>query len=253
MALARKNQLTVQRLPALPENPTTMQIIAMASRDPTVDVQKMRELLALKREEDQIIAKGYYNTAMTKVQNEVDVVTKDRKNDSTSSKYATYQALDTAIRPIYLEHGFNLSFDTADIGKPDFVRVVAEVSHKKGFMKSHHIDMPADGIGPKGGGVMSKTHATGSAVTYGKRYLLAMIFNIVTGDDDGQAAGKVLNGVIDETQAEKLMARIAEVGADISKVCLAIGHDIARVQDCPKSEYDRVMTALAAFGKRQHK
>ena len=50
--------------------------------------------------------------------------------------------------------------------------------------------MPADGKGAKGGDVMTKTHATGSAMTYGQRYLVKMIFNIAVGaDDDGRAAG----------------------------------------------------------------
>ena len=52
--------------------------------------------------------------------------------------------------------------------------------------------MPADGKGAQGRDVMTRTHATGSAVSYGRRYLLLMIFNIAVGgeDDDGNAAGK---------------------------------------------------------------
>jgi predicted hydrocarbon binding protein len=40
---------------------------------------------------------------------------------------------------------------------------------------------------------MSRTHATGSAITYGKRYLKDMIFNLsfLEKDDDGNAAGGV--------------------------------------------------------------
>ena len=51
--------------------------------------------------------------------------------------------------------------------------------------------MPADGKGARGNDVMTKTHATGSAVSYGMRYLLRMIFNISVGehDDDGNLAG----------------------------------------------------------------
>ncbi len=44
--------------------------------------------------------------------------------------------------------------------------------------------MPADGKGAKGGDVMTKTHATGAAASYGARYLLKGIFNIAVGDDD---------------------------------------------------------------------
>jgi hypothetical protein len=44
--------------------------------------------------------------------------------------------------------------------------------------------MPADGKGAKGGDVMTRTHATGSALSYGMRYLLKMIFNVAVGEDD---------------------------------------------------------------------
>jgi hypothetical protein len=64
--------------------------------------------------------------------------------------------------------------------------------------------MPADGKGARGNDVMTKTHATGAAITYGKRYLLGMIFNLaVTRDDDGNGAG---NGDwVDEADADGLL------------------------------------------------
>ena len=63
--------------------------------------------------------------------------------------------------------------------------------------------MPADGKGAQGRDVMTRTHATGSAVSYGRRYLLLMIFNIAVGgeDDDGNAAGrKVSEKLISDEQ-----------------------------------------------------
>jgi hypothetical protein len=64
------------------------------------------------------------------------------------------------------------------------------VTHRDGYAREYHIDMPADGKGAKGGDVMTKTHAVGSAVSYGMRYLLKMIFNVAVGedDDDGNTA-----------------------------------------------------------------
>ena len=50
--------------------------------------------------------------------------------------------------------------------------------------------MPIDTKGARGGDVMTRTHATGSALTYGKRYLLIAMFNLaIEEDDDGNAAG----------------------------------------------------------------
>jgi ERF superfamily len=82
--------------------------------------------------------------------------------------------------------------------------------------------MPADGKGAKGGDVMTKTHAAGSAFTYGQRYLLKMIFNIAIGDDDdGNRANDTAAVGITAAQLKELRALIADVKADEVKVCKA--------------------------------
>jgi hypothetical protein len=70
-----------------------------------------------------------------------------------------------------------------------------------GYSREYPLEMPADGKGAKGGGVMSRTHATGSAITYGKRYLKNMIFDLrfKEKDDDGNKAGGNSGEMPDET------------------------------------------------------
>jgi hypothetical protein len=114
--------------------------------------------------------------------------------------------LDKAVRPIYTEHGFGLSFDTEPSAVPDRVLVVCYVTCA-GHTRKYRVDMPADGGGAKGGSVMTKTHAHGSAMTYGQRYLLRAIFNLAIGqDDDGKAAGgkRDTRPTISDEQADKL-------------------------------------------------
>jgi hypothetical protein len=57
------------------------------------------------------------------------------------------------------------------------------------------MDMPSDGKGAKGGDVMTKTHATATADSYAKRYLIKDIFNIAIGeyDTDGNATSEGLS------------------------------------------------------------
>ena len=64
------------------------------------------------------------------------------------------------------------------------MRVLCYVSHSAGHTRTYQCDMPSDGKGAKGNDVMTKTHAAGSAASYGMRYLLKMIFNIAIGEDD---------------------------------------------------------------------
>lgn len=154
--------------------------------------QEMLETVAkLYREERDDARRIAFNTAMSLVQNEMQRVTPNAQNPQTRSDYATYDRLDAAVRPIYSKHGFSLSFNTKKSDIPDTIDMTCLVSHDGGWSQEYYIPIPADGKGARGNDVMTKTHAAGSAVSYGMRYLLKMIFNIPIGfDDDGNAAGK---------------------------------------------------------------
>ena len=165
------------------------QIIERAARDPSVDIEKMKELMAMRKAMQAEASELEYDQAMSAAQEEMQPIRADANNPSTKSRYASYAALDGAIRSIYTRHGFSLSFDTGDGAPEGCIRVVCRVAHRAGHRERPKLDMPADGKGAKGGDVMTKTHATGAAVTYGKRYLLGMIFNLAVGkDDDGNSA-----------------------------------------------------------------
>jgi len=172
-----------------PEIEPMLALVERATRDQTVDVEKMEKLLAMAERLQAKRAESEYDQAMNAAQSEMQPVARDSDNPQTRSRYVSYGALDRAVRPIYTAHGFSLSFGTRATG-PDRVTITCRVSHRAGHTERVEIEMPADGKGAKGGDVQTKTHATGSAVSYGMRYLLKMIFNIAVGeyDDDGNAA-----------------------------------------------------------------
>lgn len=163
--------------------PVQVDWAALAS-NPAIDVAKLEKLLEMRREMEQRDAELHFNIGMTAAQRAMRPVAADANNPSTRSRYASYAALDRALRPIYTTHGFCLSFDTATTETPECVRIVCLVSHAHGFTRLYKVDMPNDGKGAKGGDVMTKTHATGAAMSYGMRYLLKMIFNVAVGEDD---------------------------------------------------------------------
>lgn len=171
--------------------PTTMlDIIARASTDPRVDVDKLDRLLQM---QDRVMAREAqveFDNAMVAAQEGMKAIRADAENSQTHSRYATYAQLDKAVRPIYSAHGFAVSFNTGDAPNKDEVRVLATLSHRSGHRQDYKIDMPADGKGARGNDVMSKTHATGAATQYGQRYLLKLMFNLAVGDvdDDGNGA-----------------------------------------------------------------
>lgn len=185
-------QATLMESPAVKELRTVEDGLSMFERfakDPDIPVEKIERLMALWERGEARKAEAAFNVAMSEAQSEMRPVVADDWNPQTKSKYASYHALDKALRPIYTKHGFGLSFNTMDSPVADHVRVVCKAAHKGGHCEVYQIDMPADGKGAKGGDVMTKTHATGSALSYGQRYLLKLIFNVaVTEDDDGNKA-----------------------------------------------------------------
>jgi len=179
-----------------------MAVISRAASDPTVNIDKLERLMAMHEQITTRQAEQLFNDAMKNAQSEMLRIATDSNNPQTKSRYASYAALDRTIRPIYTKHGFGLSFNTGEGAPADHVRVACSVSNG-GFTRHYHIDMPADGKGAKGGDVMTKTHATGAAITYGRRYLLLMIFNLAVGqDDDGNGASNHGATISDEQVRE---------------------------------------------------
>ena len=52
------------------------------------------------------------------------------------------------------------------------------------WYRQHHIDLPLDNVGTKGTVNKTGVQATGSTNAYGRRYLVLMIFNVSTEDED---------------------------------------------------------------------
>lgn len=190
-----------------------MSVIERAASDPNVDIDKMERLMAMHERMVNKNAEMSFTQAMTEAQSEMRPISANMVNNQTRSKYADYSQLDKVLRPIYTNHGFSLSFDTAETERQDYIKVTCIVSHKDGHSRSYSAPMPADGKGAKGGDVMTKTHAAGSAMTYGMRYLLKMVFNVAIGEDDTD--GNMPVERITEKQAADLEALIEEVlGSD---------------------------------------
>ncbi len=171
---------------------TILEIVARAASDPAVDMDKLERLMAMQERALARQAEQEFNAALNRAQSRVGRVSADATNPQTRSQYATYAKLDKALRPIYTAEGFSLSFDTGDGAAEGSVRVLCRVSHSGGHTRTYQADMPVDGKGAKGNDVMTKTHAMGSGMSYGMRYLLKMIFNIAIGetDDDGNGAAE---------------------------------------------------------------
>jgi hypothetical protein len=131
-----------------------------------------------------------FNASLLRIQTELKPVVKRGWNDSTKSSFALVQDVDAAIAGLMRQEGMSLTFEPELNPQPNMVTIIGILS-QGAYSRRYPLPMPCDGQGAKGGGVMSRTHATGSAATYAKRYLKNLIFDLSfkEKDDDGNAAG----------------------------------------------------------------
>jgi hypothetical protein len=185
-------------------------VIQRAASDPSVDMDKLERLIAVKERMDAKQAETDFNAAMSRAQAKMGPIAADAVNPQTKSRYASYAALDRALRPIYTSEGFSLSFST-EPAPAGHVGMVCYASHANGHTREYRACIPSDGKGIKGNDMMTSTHAFGSGMTYGQRYLLKLIFNVAVGedDDDGNRAGATTIEFITEEQ-EKILRDLVD-------------------------------------------
>lgn len=241
--------------PAAPQNFYAM-LHALAI-DPRVNVTNMQAILDMKAKEDERAARAEFDARMALVQEEMQPVRADMASEKPANKYASATKLDAAIRPIYTKRGFAVSFDTDEIDTPDTVRVVAYVSCA-GHNRKYKIDIPADGKGARGGDVMTRTHAVGSAMTYGRGILLRSIFNLIVdknSDDDGRAAsGRTAppqeSGTITPAQVKRIQDLMTDTHTPATRVLdyasKLAGFAIHTPQDIPREIGPDIVKGLEA-------
>jgi hypothetical protein len=230
-----------------PEPTSLLALIASAVRDPAVDAAKMRDLLELHREVEGDMDRREFSRHMSQLQSEISQIAADASNPSTNSRYASYPALDRALRPYWTTHGFTIGFDVQDSTRgADWLNVTCTVSRGT-YSTKHTAPVHADQLGPKGNKVMTATHAAGSALSYGKRYSLAMAFAIaVERDDDGNAASA---RNITPSQVAELGQLCRQCDVDVAKVCEAL--EISSIAEITRIQFNKVKSRILATGKRK--
>jgi hypothetical protein len=214
---------TAPQVPVVAGNgaPTSLlpAIITLA-KDPAMDADKLERLLAMQERMEARQAEQEFNAAFVLMQQKLPRIKKDgsltypvdkNKPDGKQrliSKYATWEAIDAAIRPILAEHGFALSF-TTDIAANGILVVTAILRHSGG----HSTKTPGPPLPCDSSGGHNNSQGGGSALSYGKRYAATAALNLVTEaeDDDGKLAGMAF---LKPEQVEELQALIVETDAN---------------------------------------
>lgn len=261
MTAARKRgtkevSTAVQKLPAPAEPKNMLAIIAAAAADPRVDVAKMKELLAIQREIEQAQEAREFNSALLAAQEEMPKIVKDRANEHTHSRYATLEKVSKEVDHIARKHGFSMSFGTDDSPLKDHYRIVCDLSHTAGCVRRYKIDLKSDDVGAKGTSNKTPVQGVGSTMSYGRRYLKVMMFDlIIVGEDsDGNKRGgpKEIEGervvLITREQMTKVIEAVKFCGVGERKFCAH--YNIAKIPDLPAERFDDAMKACKDYQEK---
>ena len=228
------------------DSASLMEVISRAARDPETDVNKLERLMAMYERITASKAKSAYDSALAEMQPKLPIV--DRKGKITirdkadketviqSTPYALLEDISEAVTPILGEHGFAISFR---IGKdPDGkVMVTAILSHREGHREETSISLTHDSTGSK-----NAVQATGSSVSYGKRYTMCALLNITTRgeDDDGKDADT--SGKITQEQVNELATLASEVKANLPKFLEYM--KVPHLSEIPVTRFNEAKVAL---------
>lgn len=189
------------------DEPTVLDVIERLAVDARVSVEKLAGLMQLQERAEARQAEREFTRDFALASADMPRVAKNGVIDmgaKGSMKFARYEDLDAAIRPVELKYGFTRNFLTEP--STNGITMVCKLSHRGGHSERSARFMPPDASISN----RSAMQAIGSASHYAKRYLTLDVWNIVTvgADDDGTATGWIT-----DTQADSIMSLLEECGA----------------------------------------
>lgn len=221
-------------------NPSPIEMIRTA-KEAGVEPKDLQGFLDVQINWEKREAEKAFNDAMARVHAGIPLVIKSGQNPQTRSKYAELDHIISATKDVYTKEGFSVSFYEGENAPQGHVRICADILHRLGHKQTRHIDVPLDGVGIKGNANMTAIHAKASSTSYGRRYLMCMIFNIPTGDDDGNGAGNPVE-FIDEKQ--QVVIRDYLVSLEVPEEKFLKWANVESLDFLPKSQYQKAIKVL---------
>ena len=173
--------------------------------------------------------------ALCNAQSQMGGAVKDSANPFFKSSYADLTAVIKAIKQPFADNG--LSYTQFPVSNENGVGVSTRLMHISGQWLEMEYTLPT---------VKKDPQASGSAITYARRYALQSIAGIPTADDDAESA--MLRGddkkIISDDQIIAIKKLLDETGADSEKFCKWL--KVRSVDQILAIHYDRAVAALEA-------
>ncbi len=184
-------------------------LIVRGMNDPTFDVEKLERLMALMERKEAQSRKEAYDAALLRVQMKAPRIAQHGLMDRGAGgkiPYAKREDIDAVMRPIYQAEGFTVTWTgpTGDDGK---IHVIGKFS-AHGHSETHEWICGPDASGGKTG-----PQAVSSTISYGKRQISKMVWDIIEEGLDKNGAKREDVEPISQNQADDIRTRMNTEGS----------------------------------------
>ena len=218
-------------------------VIRTVARDPSFDVEKLRELRAIHKEWQAEQNEKAFFDALARAQAKMPVVAKN-KNVSfgegakkTDYWHADLGALVAAVKPVLASEGLAFGHDVTQENGTITVSCVL-----RGYGHSERVTLSGT---PDASGNKNSIQQTKSTVTYLRRATLEMVTGAATKDDDDDGRGFSQPELIGVSELAFLNAEITEIGdaLDLPKFLEYLG--VESIEELPSAKFGKAKQALA--------
>jgi ERF superfamily protein len=247
----------VETVPAAPDEQTqVLSRILAAMENPAFPPDALERMYGFHRQMKADAARDAFWIAMKQAQEEIRPVARDAEikgsGGAVQSRYAKLETIDKAIRPIYLKYGFCLSFNSRWNEDKNLTVVECQCS-REGHIERYELGGALDTVGDKGTTNKTPIKGLGSTITYLKRYLTCMIFNIQMANEDDDGAGASTPKPITQDQADTITSLLDACGMDTreKRAGFYAWADIKSVAELPEHKYTKAVIMLQAKQKQR--
>lgn len=200
-------------------------------------------------------------TALSKFQSEAEDAIKDKKGDK--SNYADLGQILNLVRPAMTKYGLAVAQLPCESFAPGSVAVDTMLMHSSGEWISNSFSMPINRIIRKSDNkdITNAPQASGSVITYARRYALAAVLGITQEDDDAAdkrdykaEQKKIANEPKISTEQVAILYPWVTVGDESGNITgwsnrgldIFNEYSLGAIEDLPQSKFEEVKQKLGA-------
>lgn len=217
-----------------------IEVIERVAMNPDVDVIKMEKLLDMQERILDRQAQQEFDIAMANMQPNLPIVEKrgiiyNKDGKTIRSKYAKFEDINREVKPILSQYGFSMTFSVNQEGNE--ISVLGILAHKSGHRETTTII-----LGPDVSGNKNPVQAVASSVSYGKRYVMSALLNLVFHDEDDDGENAV--AFVNERELNKLQEVYAQLATNVQDWVMK-QYD-GSLENVPRDHYAGLLTDMTA-------